>query len=32
VIRTTSQRQLNPHSVLAALLHARTPQMAAELN
>ena len=32
VIRTTSQRQLNPHSVLASLLHTRTPQVAAELN
>jgi transposase len=32
VIRTTSQRQLNPHSVLASLLHARTPHVTAELN
>jgi len=32
VIRTTSQRQLNPHGVLASLLRARTPQVTAELN
>jgi transposase len=32
VIRTTSQRQLNPYAVLASLLHARTPHAAAELN
>ena len=32
VIRTTTQRDLNPHAVLAALVHARTPQVAAELN
>src|SRR5206468_11669718 len=32
VIRTTWQRQLNPHSVLASLLHARTPHVTAELN
>jgi hypothetical protein len=32
VIRTTTQRQMNPHSVLASLLHARTPHVAAELN
>lgn len=32
VIRTTSQRQLNPHSVLASLLHARTPHVAVHLN
>lgn len=32
VIRTTSQRQLNPHAVLASLLQARTPHVAAELN
>lgn len=32
VIRTTSQRQLNPHDVLASLLHARTPHVTAELN
>ena len=32
VIRTTTQRDLNPHAVLASLVHARTPQVAAELN
>jgi transposase len=32
VIRTTTQRQMNPHPVLASLMHARTPQVAAELN
>jgi transposase len=32
VIRTTTQRQLNPHAVLASLVHARTPHVAAELN
>ena len=32
VIRTTSQRQLNPHSLVASLLHARTAHVAAELN
>jgi hypothetical protein len=32
VIRTTSQRQLNPHDVLTSLLHARTPFVNAELN
>lgn len=29
VIRTTSQRQLNPHVVLTSLLHARTPDVTA---
>jgi transposase len=32
VIRTTSQRQLNPHVVLASLLHARTPAVTAAFN
>lgn len=32
VIRTTTQRDLNPHAVLASLVHAPTPQVAAELN
>jgi len=32
VIRTTTQRDLNPHAVLASLVHARTPHVAAELN
>jgi len=32
VIRTTSQRQLNPHAVLASLLHARTPHAVTELH
>ncbi len=32
VIRTTCQRQLNPHSVFASLLHARAPHVTAELN
>ena len=32
VIRTTTPRDLNPHAVLAPLVHARTPQLAAELN
>jgi len=32
VIRTTSQRQLNPHAVLASLLHARTPHAVTEFN
>ncbi len=32
VIRTTTQRGLNPHAVLASLVHARTPHVAAELN
>lgn len=32
VIRTAAQRQLNPHAVLGALLHARTPHVAADLN
>jgi hypothetical protein len=32
VLRTTRQRDLNPHAVLASLVHARTPRVAAELN
>jgi transposase len=32
VIRTASQRQVNPHDVLASLLQVRTPHGAAELN
>ena len=32
VIRTTVQRDLNPHAVLASLLHARTPHVAVALN
>ena len=32
VIRTTTQRELNPHMVLASLLHARTPHVAVALN
>ena len=32
VIRTTTLRDLNPHAVLASLLHARTPHVAVELN
>ncbi len=32
VIRTTTQRDLNPHTVLASLVHARTPVVAAALN
>jgi transposase len=32
VIRTASQRQVNPHDVLASLLQVRTPHVAAELN
>jgi transposase len=32
VIRTATQRALNPHAVLASLVHARTPHVAAELN
>ena len=32
VIRTSTQRDLNPHAVLASLAHARTPHVAAELN
>lgn len=32
VIRTTTQRDLNPHVVLASLVHARTPHVAAALN
>ena len=31
VLRTVQQRQRNPHLVLAALLHARSPQVATEL-
>ena len=32
VIRTTTQRQHNPHTVLADLLHARTPTPAVALH
>jgi transposase len=32
VIRTATQRQLNPHTVLGSLLHARTPHVAVDLN
>jgi transposase len=32
VIRTASQREVNPHVVLASLLQVRTPQVVAELN
>jgi transposase len=32
VIRTATQRTLNPHAVLAPMLQARTPQILAELN
>jgi transposase len=32
VVRTSVQRQINPHEVLAALLHARTPQPSSRLN
>ena len=32
VLRTAQQRHLNPHAVLTALLHARTPHVVAELN
>jgi transposase len=32
VIRTASQRELNPHVVLASMLHVRTPHVVAELN
>jgi transposase len=32
VIRTASQRQLNPHLVLASMLHRRIPAVVAELN
>ena len=32
VIRTASQRDLNPHVVLASMLHPRTPRVVAELN
>jgi hypothetical protein len=32
VIRTSSQRDLNPHAVRASLVQARTPHVAAELN
>jgi transposase len=32
VIRTASQREVNPHTVLASLLQARTPHVIAELN
>ena len=32
VIRTASQRDVNPHVVLASMLHRRTPSVVAELN
>jgi transposase len=32
IIRTASQRDLNPHVVLASMLHPRTPRVVAELN
>jgi hypothetical protein len=32
VIRTASQREVNPHVVLASMLHRRTPSVVAELN
>ncbi len=32
VIRTATQRQLNPHTVLGSMLHARTPHVTADLN
>lgn len=32
VIRTTSQRQMNPHALLVSMLHAPTPHVAADLN
>jgi len=32
VVRTASQRDLNPHVVLASMLHARMPDVTAELN
>jgi transposase len=32
VIRTASQRDLNPHVVLASMLHLRTPRVVPELN
>jgi transposase len=32
VVRTASQRDLNPHVVLASMLHLRTPGVIAELN
>jgi transposase len=32
VIRTASQRDVNPHVVLASMLHLRTPRVIAELN
>ena len=32
VARTASQRELNPHVVLASMLHMRTPHVVAELN
>jgi transposase len=32
VMRTASQREVNPHLVLASLLHQRTPSVVAELN
>lgn len=32
VIRTASQREVNPHVVLASMLQVRTPHMVAELN
>jgi len=32
VVWTASQRDLNPHVVLASMLHARMPDITAELN
>ena len=32
VIRTASQREVNPHAVLASMLKVRTPHVVAELN
>jgi transposase len=32
IIRTASQRDLNPHIVLASMLHLRSPRVATELN
>jgi transposase len=32
VIRTAAQRDVNPHVVLASMLHLRTPRVVAELN
>jgi transposase len=32
IIRTAAQRDVNPHVVLASMLHSRTPHVVAELN